>query len=321
MQQLRSTPLYYGKSPAWGDFLKTKGQASVIQGIDQWINAALELAMQHPNFDEKYNALPALDIFIGNPQETLFLVANLIASIDRSGRKFPMLLCHLLEVHLPLDHLRTAPFIYKQTLIDLYKKNRAIRGTQNAEQLQRELAKLLPDIQVYSTTDCSAFFEQQTMHSFAQLMKISVEQLARYMMRLGLLLQPLQIQNRFNLDQAVRIPINNQSYCYEISAFWVSLMTNFLAKLNIEVFIAILHAESPVLIFGAQGADIQVLSDIFIQEMQSAHWFSLLESSSFDHRIERSQKLLELEQALCGNHLSLNQGIDLFQQRFRVSVI
>ena len=317
MQQLKSTPLYYGKSPAWGDFLKTKGQASVIQGIDQWINAALELAMQHPNFDEKYNALPALDFFIGNPQETLFLLANLIASIDRSGRKFPMLLCHLLEVHMPLDHLRAAPFIYKQTLIDLYKKNRAIRGTQNAEQLQQELAKLLPDIQVYSATEHNAFFEQQGMHSFAQLMKIRVEQLARYMMRLGLVLQPLRARSRCNLDQAVLIPLNNLSYCYEISAFWVSLITDFLAKLNVEVFIAILHAKSPVLIFGAQGADIQVLGDIFIQEMQSAHWISVQENSSFDHRIEQNQKLAELEQALCANNLSLNHGIELFQQLFR----
>jgi type VI secretion system protein ImpM len=155
----------------------------------------------------------------------------------------------------------------------------AIRDSEILLDKLAKLAKLSNEIHIFTNTESAAFYDNHTIHSFLKLMKISAYEFAQSMIGLGLLLQSVIQQGTNRLKKVLILPINNPGHCYEIAAFWVNLISGFVSKQNTELFIGILHRDSPALLVGLQSADIIALSEIFKQKMDSKHWVSLIEAN------------------------------------------
>ncbi|WP_216934118.1 MULTISPECIES: type VI secretion system-associated protein TagF [unclassified Acinetobacter] len=316
MDEVKTIPIYYGKCPARGDFLKSRGQYELIQLIDHWISEALEYARQKSEFKQTYTQLPTLDFLIVNPQDKLFLVANLIASEDSSGRRFPMVLGHLIEYEKPFKNILYSPLRYKSMLPELYQLNITIRLIRDANNLLDKLNQFSSQIVVSRPQEAQLFYENHTIHSFAKLMNFNAFQLAQSMLGLGLLLQPVIQNGTSRLNKVLILPIHNPTYCYEIADFWINLIYQFVQHHHTKLFISILHKKQPILLFSFKGTDIRALSDILTDNLNSEYWVPLIDAIWINQYLENNAGLAVLEQSLSERQMSLIQGIELFKQTF-----
>lgn len=82
----------FGKLPALGDFVSRGIERSTRDSLDLWLSAAMETARNRfSDFDERYDRAPAWN-FIDVDDAGNWSGGALCASMDRAGRRFPLIM-------------------------------------------------------------------------------------------------------------------------------------------------------------------------------------------------------------------------------------
>lgn len=92
MSSLALTPWLFGKLPALGDFVSRGIDMAARDRLDGWLSSEMEAARDRwgDAFDARYDAAPAWT-FVDRDETGHWCGGALCASMDRAGRRFPLL--------------------------------------------------------------------------------------------------------------------------------------------------------------------------------------------------------------------------------------
>lgn len=82
----------FGKLPALGDFVSRGIEREFRDELDRWLSDEMEQArITYPDFEERYDIAPAWN-FVDCDETGLWSGGALCASVDRAGRRFPVIM-------------------------------------------------------------------------------------------------------------------------------------------------------------------------------------------------------------------------------------
>ena len=111
---------YFGKLPAFNDFIKFNSGLPEVLFIDKWIQDGLADARLKlkTSWKEKYETLPPTSFYIPFHSSGRAAVGIIYSSYDKSGREFPLVVFSVM----PLKHfcsLHLVPAMLKEILVSL----------------------------------------------------------------------------------------------------------------------------------------------------------------------------------------------------------
>lgn len=307
---------YFGKLPSRSDFVKASHDASLLAALDEWLAEVMDTLPANARWKAQYDALAPVHFGFLSPGRRHAICGHLVASRDASGRRFPFMMMRPLDVADPAAFARHCPL----ALAPLWHSmaGAAVELLASDEPLLSLLA--LGDSEVALAAHCegalAGFLDTGTVGSLGAL--LGRRDPRELIMAVGMLLQPLLSHGLDDIDKSLVLPLPaNPSAMFPVAAFWLELVTPFVAGTNAELALFVTQLRgSPVLVIGFSGASARTLVAMvdpdFAQDLlvtvDDTAWVDQPDASPLDPRTLSSY----LEQP----HTPLRLARDLYLQTF-----
>ncbi|HEY1042553.1 MAG TPA: type VI secretion system-associated protein TagF [Telluria sp.] len=307
---------YFGKLPSRSDFVKASHDASLLAALDEWLAGVMDTLPSNARWKAQYDALAPVHFAFLSPARRHAIAGHLVASRDASGRRFPFMMMRPIDVAEPSSFVRHCPLV----LAPLWNSmaGAAAELLELPEPLPRLLA--LGESEVALGSHCegalAGFLDTGTVGSLGALLGRADPR--ELIMAVGMLLQPLLSYGLDDIEKSLVLPLPaNPSAVFPVAAFWLELVTPFVAGSNVELALFVTQiGASPVLVIGFSGASARTLAAIadpaFAQDLlvtvDDTGWVDEPDASPLDLRALSSY----LEQT----HTPLRLARDLYLQTF-----
>lgn len=314
---------YFGKLPSRGDFVRTPESHQLMVLLDRWAGAGVELLAQDPAWKQLYDRAPPMHFAFLGSRSRLAIGGHFLPSRDATERRFPFLSATRLDIAQPLAFIARSPLALARIWTGMAKLGKQAVQAEDAADLLRELSEnkiaVNTDPGVYDAA-FTDFLDLQDVGSLQDLLQQSGHthvQLRWVLPALGLLLQPVLTGAASQIDKALSLPLPRDAlYRPMVAAFWLDLISGFIARADFELAILIQDEATPRLIIGFNGADGRTLQAVLDPQVAGEQIIRVDDAEWVDEHVAGDYALNKLVSYIGRDDLSLRVARKAFGETF-----
>lgn len=321
IENMPMDPVYFGKFPSRGDFIKCAGNSKLLQQIDDWLSKSFMDVNDNDIRAEKYRQIQQLHFTLTSTQPDLgSLSGSILPSQDTSGRLFPFLYAGLVRLSNPKAFIQHLPVESEKSWLASYETaQRVIESQQDSAALSLLKSSEL-SYGYDSNIDYYEFLRVTSIMRAEQLYEHVEEDysLANSLIALGLLFQPVVSQGFANLRKFLRfqLPVE-RAEAMQMATFWVDMLSSFLRNHPVNLLCVLTkQADSWYMLIGFHGLESKLLSSVIAQIWHDETWINMNDSAWITDYINSDAGLERFYDVLSDQTQSLFEVRNLFKEIF-----
>lgn len=305
---------YFGKIPAHSDFVKLADDQPVIGMLDDWIAQVMTRLPSDARWKLNYDAMaPASFAFVG-PDRRHAVAGHLVASHDRSGRRFPFLMMRTVDLPDPARFVARCPLAFAPLWDYLEGMAPQILGSTDPSAYLQAIADAPVALGEHDAA-LDSYLALSTVGELTAQLELEVN---RMILGLGLLLQPVMHSRPASLHKSLVLPLPRGGLQrHAAAAFWLELVLPFIRRSGFDLVLFVTRVrEHPALVVGFGGAaagTLHALIDPIVAADQQVH---LADNAWIDEQLGLDVDVRALASYLEQPALPLRLAHELFLKTF-----
>lgn len=305
---------YFGKVPARADFVKLAHDPAAISMLDAWLAQVMTLLPSDARWRFHYDAMAPVSFALVGPARHHAVAGHLLASHDQSGRRFPFLATRTVAVSDPAAFVARCPVAFAPLWVFL--EEICPRVLEEADPAACLAAIADSAIGVGDDAAFARWIESGTVGSLDAL--LGGCGVARLVLALGLLLQPVMHSQPDTLDKSLVLPLPLEASArYPVAAFWLELIAPFLRRAGFDLALFLTRQdERPVLVVGFCAALAETLRAMIDPLVGAELQVRLHHTAWIDEQLQFDADVRALASHLAQPDLPLALARELFMKTF-----